>query len=308
MSSIVTLAENACQATSSAYINLIKDISELLVAEKGAIGNLGIEGRLVNVQASGEAIIIGDLHGDLKSLAYILQASKFLEKAEQNQDILLVFLGDYGDRGPFSPEVYYVVLKVKQRFPQKVVLMRGNHEGPNDLLAYPHDLPNNLRTRFGEEGKAVYSKIRALFQHLYTMTVVQEVCILLHGGVPSHATSIEDLRYAHLHHPREPHLEEILWSDPDETIEGTHPSVRGAGRLFGEDVTERFLNMLNVKMLIRGHEPIPDGFQISHNGKILTLFSRKGSPYFNASAAYLQFDLSQHPENAHQLEAFVHTF
>jgi protein phosphatase len=54
-------------------------------------------------------------------------------------------------------------------------------------------------------------------------------------------------------------------------------------------------------VLIRGHEPSEEGYKINHNGKVLTLFSRKGEPYFNAQAAYLQLDFSMKVENAYQL-------
>lgn len=308
MTNLAEMTRKALEADSAEYISSIEKSTKFLASEVEQIGNLSIEGRLVKVKASGEVIVISDLHGNLESLVYMLKASRFAEKATQDKEILLIFLGDYGDRGPYSPEVYYLVLKLKQLFPEKIVLMRGNHEGPDDLLAYPHDLSENLRTRFGEEGAVVYSKIRALFPYLYNVVVVDKICVMVHGGVPSSASSPEDLKYAHFKHPKERHLEEILWSDPDETIRGTYPSPRGAGRLFGEDVTQKFLGMLNVKMLIRGHEPSQNGFKISHNGKILTLFSRKGSPYFNSSAAYLQFDLTFQPQNAYELIPYIHKF
>jgi protein phosphatase len=128
---------------------------------------------------------------------------------------------------------------------------------------------------------------------------------MLHGGVPSQAKSLDDLAYAHLKHPHESHLEEILWSDPEEDIKGTFPSPRGAGRLFGPDVTARFLEMLNVDVLIRGHEPADEGFKISHDGRVLTLFSRKGEPYFNTKGAYLQLELSNQVTDVFQLQQFV---
>jgi protein phosphatase len=56
-----------------------------------------------------------------------------------------------------------------------------------------------------------------------------------------------------------------------------------------------------VQLLIRGHEPCPEGFKINHDGKVLTLFSRKGSPYFNKYAAYLDTPLSDKIERAEQL-------
>jgi protein phosphatase len=308
MTNIAEIVRKALEADSLEYVSLIEKCTKLLASEKGHIGNLNITGRLVEAKPDGEAIIIGDLHGDLESLKYIIENSEFIEKATKNREVLLVFLGDYGDRGSYSSEVYYLVLKLKQLFPKKVVLMRGNHEGPDDLLAYPHDLPENLRTRFAKKGPVVYSKIREVFQHLYNAVVVEKLCVMIHGGVPSVASSLDDLKFAHLKHPKERHLEELLWSDPSETIKGTYPSFRGAGRLFGKDVTEKFLNVLNVKMLIRGHEPAQNGFKTDHNGKILTIFSRKGPPYFNSSAAYLQLDLSVKLQSAHDLTPYIHKF
>jgi protein phosphatase len=131
---------------------------------------------------------------------------------------------------------------------------------------------------------------------------------MLHGGVPSKASTINDLAYAHEKYPRERHLEEILWSDPYEGIKGSYTSPRGAGRLFGEDVTDRLLKMLNVRVLLRGHEPSGEGFKINHSGKILTLFSRKGPPYHNSYGAYLELNLSEVLEDAEQLTEYIRKF
>lgn len=298
----------ALEAGSREYINLIEEATGLLESEKGRIGNLEIEGRLAKAKASGEAIVVGDLHGDLESLAYILKTSGFVEKAERNNEIRMVFLGDYGDRGCFSSEVYYTVMRLKQLFPQNVLLMRGNHEGPDDLQAHPHDMPQSLLERFGEDGNDVYAKLRGLYQHLYTAMIVEKSCVLLHGGIPKDARSLEDLAYAHIKHPKTTTFEEILWSDPVEDVRGTYPSLRGAGMLFGQDITQSFLDMCGVGILVRGHEPTPEGFRINHQGRVLTLFSRKGPPYFNGVAAYLQLDLSLRPQNAYELMPYIHEF
>jgi len=66
--------------------------------------------------------------------------------------------------------------------------------------------------------------------------------------------------------------------------------------------------MLNVKILIRGHEPSGEGFKLNHNGKVLTLFSRKGQPYNNEHGAYLQLSASETLENAKQLQQCIHRF
>ena len=301
----LSLFDMAMKVEVDEFLQLVKDITQVLDNESGQVGNLKITGRLVSIPPVGEAMVVGDIHGDLQSLKYILKHSGFVEKAE---NVFIVFLGDYGDRGPYSPEVYYVVLKLKQLFPEQVVLMKGNHEGPPDLLAYPHDLPTHLHRKFGESSSDVYKELRKFFDCLYNAVLIENKYIMLHGGVPSQASMIEDVAYAHMKHPRERHLEEILWSDPHEGIKGTYASPRGAGRLFGEDITDKLLKMLHVKVLIRGHEPSDEGFKINHGGKVLTLFSRRGPPYHNNYGAYLRISLSEEVGDATQLVGYIHKF
>ena len=302
------LIDMAIKTSPKEFLQLVENTIQLLAEENGRVGSLRITGKLVRAPPIGEAIIVGDIHGDLQSLIYILKDSNFMKKAGGGEDILLIFLGDYGDRGLHSPEVYYVVLTLKELFPERVVFMRGNHEGPEDLLAYPHDLPTHLNRKFGESWSDVYSKLRELFDYLYTAVVVDERYILLHGGAPSQASAIDDVAYAHEKHPLERHLEEILWSDPLEGIKDTYPSPRGAGRLFGENVTDKLLKMFNVKALIRGHEPSGEGFKTNHSGKVLTIFSRRGPPYYNDYGAYLRLDISQKTENAKLLLRAIRKF
>jgi len=305
MKDLKNLVSSSLKTNLDEFLQLTDYVVDLLRTESGHVGNLRITGRLVEMSPEGNATIIGDLHGDLNSLAQILKTRDFLKKAQRGDQSLLIFLGDYGDRGIYSPEVYYVVLKLKKLFPERVILMRGNHEGPHDILAYPHDLPEHLNRKFGEHSQDIYMKLRELFDQLYNAVLISERCILLHGGAPSQATTIDDLAYAHKKHPHETHLEEILWNDPEEDIRGTYPSPRGAGKLFGEDITAKLLKMLNVKLMIRGHEPSENGFKINHSGKILTLFSRTGPPYFNRRGAYLQLNLSEKIESAEGLKGFI---
>jgi protein phosphatase len=304
-SNLFKLAE---EANVEKFLQLVEKAVQLLATENGGVGKLPITGKLIEAPPVGEAFIVGDLHGDIASLTQFLEDSNFLRKVRSDEDVLLIFLGDYGDRGSHSPEVYYVVLKLKTLFPEKVVLMRGNHEGPNDLLASPHDLPIQLNRKFGEKGSEVYRKLRELFNYLYTGVLVKDRYIFLHGGAPSQATSINDIAFAHKKHPRERHFEEILWSDPWEGIKGTIASPRGAGRLFGEDVTDKLLKMLEVKALIRGHESSELGYKTNHNGKVVTLFSRKGTPYRNRFGAYLHLNLSQKVETPKQLLEGIRKF
>jgi hypothetical protein len=306
--SLSEIIKEALKIRCEAFTELVEHAAQLLREENGQVGNMNITGRLVRLNPSGEALIIGDLHGDLESLIDILKESTFMQKLDRNSDAILIFLGDYGDRGALSAEVYYTVLNLKLLFPKQVILMRGNHEGPEDLMADPNDLPAEFQTKFGEKWVSAYKKIHELFAHLYTVVLVEERYLLIHGGLPQQANTIEDLAFAHAAHPKQSFLEEMLWSDPNETVEEVCASPRGAGKLFGESLTKEVLDKFNVKVLIRGHEPCPEGFKINHNGKVLTLFSRKGPPYCNPYGAYLDVELSEKIENAKQLVPYIHKF
>jgi protein phosphatase len=302
------LAKAALEAKTDEFMRLVEEVTSMMARETGKIGNISVKGKFASIKPHGEATIIGDIHGDLESLVHILNDSGFLEESNHRKETVLIFLGDYGDRGQYSAEVYYIVLRLKQQFPERIVLMRGNHEGPEDLLAHPHDMPDQFQQRFGNDGKIAYSCIRKLFSQLYNAVLVENSLTLIHGGFPTKARSIDDFAYAHVKHPKETFLEEMLWNDPEENVAGVVASPRGAGKLFGNQVTTAFLKMLRVNSLIRGHESCDDGFRLNHQERVLTLFSRKGEPYFNKHGAYLKLNLSLKPKNAGELLPFIRQF
>ena len=303
------LVEEAMKVKADAFTELVNEVKSLLAGEEGRVGELEVIGRLVKLPDEGEAVIVGDIHGDLKSLYHVLRDTDFMRRAQEGEPIYAVFLGDYADRGIRGPEVYYVVLKLKEMYPDRVVLLRGNHEGPSDILAMPHDLPFHIISKFGrEEGVRAYKALRELWSFFFTAALVKDKVIMLHGGAPTTVRRLEDLAFAHEKHPREPILEEVLWSDPEEGITGAYPSWRGAGKLFGPDVTKRFLSVVGARALVRGHEPCPAGYKLNHEDLIMTVFSRKGPPYFNEQAAYLWVPLSAQVLSARDLEKWVRTF
>jgi predicted phosphodiesterase len=306
--SLQHVIKDAMEISYSEFIRLADTTIQQLKNENGKIGKIEIYERLVKIKPSGDAVIVSDLHGDLSSLAQILRESKILERMEKSRSSLLIFLGDYGDRGPLSPEVYCTVLRIKLQYPAQVVLMRGNHEGPTDLWPSPHDMPAQFQARFGKRWRDIYSRIVALFEHLYISVLVEDRYLMVHGGLPSQARSLEDFASAYRKHPKRNFLEDILWGDPSDFFHGTRASPRGAGKLFGKDVTTKVLKALNVRVLIRGHEPCDQGFKVDHDGMMLTLFSRKGPPYFNSYGAYLDMKLSRNIQTSQQLVQYIHKF
>ncbi|MCW3133774.1 MAG: metallophosphoesterase [Methanophagales archaeon] len=278
---VVEWTDEAFETSADEFLALIEEAKEILYGEKEARAGSGLV--RISPQAVKKIIVVGDIHGDMESLVHILEDIENL-----NAD-RIVFLGDYGDRGSESVEVYYVLLKLKaSERREKIIMLRGNHEGPPDMPVMPHDLPFLFTEKYGARGKEVYKKLKELWEYLPYAVLVERRYLMLHGGLPANAASIEDIAFAHESHPASSNFEEILWSDPVEG-KGDFYSMRGAGRMFGEDITEKVLSAVGVKVLIRSHEPC-EGVEVRQRGKVLTLFSRKGSPYFNTRAAYLILD------------------
>ena len=278
--------EKAFEASVEEFLALIDEAKGVLEAEKESRAQSGLIH--ISPQTVKNVVVVGDIHGDMESFVHILK-----DIAAINAD-RIVFLGDYGDRGSESVEVYYVLLKLKvsdgkgEQKEKKIIMLRGNHEGPPDMPVMPHDLPFLFTKKYGVRGKEGYEKIKELWECLPYCVLVEGRYLMLHGGLPLNVASIKDIAFAHDSHPASSNFEEILWSDPVEG-KGDFYSMRGAGRMFGEDVTERGLRAVGVKTLIRSHEPC-EGVEVRQGGKVLTLFSRKGSPYFNTRAAYLILD------------------
>jgi protein phosphatase len=294
--------------TAEGFVEVLEKAIHALRDPNGNTENLTVTGKLVKLKPVGDALVIGDLHGDLNSLYVIMAQSGFLEKLESDKLATIIFLGDYGDRGVLSPELIYCVLKLKLAFPRQVVLLRGNHEGPQGLMASPHDLPEYLQYKFKQNGGVVYEWLKELFSRLYVAVYVPERYLMVHGGLPAKLRSLQEIADAEKLHPQKTFLEELLWSDPDEQVQGIRASPRGAGYVFGKDITNKVLQNVGAQILIRGHEPADEGFKINHDAKVLTLFSRKGAPYFNTNGAYLQLPLEQKFASARQLVPFIHVF
>src|ERR671932_2415807 len=155
-----------------------------------------VDAAMLDLRIPEKLVLIGDLHGDLKTLFKILDAISF-EVFLVNPNNKMIFLGDYVDRGNDSIGVLYTLCYLKQKYPDSVILMRGNHEAPVEFPFSSHDLPYTILQRYGEYwGRLIYQKkILKLFSLLTLAAVVENRLLLVHGGLPTRDVhSITDFR------------------------------------------------------------------------------------------------------------------
>jgi hypothetical protein len=102
------------------------------------------------VPPEAEVFFHGDLHGDIHSLLDMLQwmnRSDYLAGFRLTRtNTYLIVLGDFTDRGVYSTEVLYTLVRLKLANPARVFLCRGNHE----------DVSLMVRYGFLAEGRAKY--------------------------------------------------------------------------------------------------------------------------------------------------------
>ncbi|MFI5332720.1 MAG: metallophosphoesterase family protein [Candidatus Babeliales bacterium] len=74
-------------------------------------------------------ILHGDLHGDVHSL--VTAVADYIEPSQGfrlKPGISMIFLGDYVDKGLYGCECIYTLMRLKLDNPDRVFLLRGNHE------------------------------------------------------------------------------------------------------------------------------------------------------------------------------------
>lgn len=224
------------------------------------------KGKLATVEEGFRVVMVaGDIHGDF-------QAFKKIEKIfHETQDGVLIFLGDYADRGDQGLEVIQGVSAMMERCPDRVIPLKGNHEDYREgkPCFSPWTLGEEVEAKTGKPWEDFFPEMERFIQKLFLGAVIPGVALFLHGGISSRLKDLRDLENP------DPALEEdILWSDPmDEN--GECPNPRGAGVLFGPDVGRSVLGKVGVKLLIRSHQPqkAAEGPFLEHGRRVLTISS-----------------------------------
>ncbi|GMH76493.1 hypothetical protein TrVE_jg7971 [Triparma verrucosa] len=217
------------------------------------------------VAVSSPTSICGDLHGQFYDLLTLF------ETGGQVPDTSYVFMGDYVDRGHNSVETLILLLCLKALHPDRVTLLRGNHESRQITQVY--GFYDECLRKFGN-GNA-WSYCVDLFDYFCIAALVDGKVLCVHGGLSPEIRTIDQMRSIdrQLEIPHEGAFCDLMWSDPEEISEAWQISPRGAGYLFGEKVTTEFNAVNNLDLIARAHQLVMEGRKYLFNEKLVTVWS-----------------------------------
>lgn len=233
-------------------------------------------------------VIVGDIHGSLESLIYILK-----NKGDPSTTQYL-FLGDYVDRGANSCEVIIMLYTLKCLYPANIHLIRGNHEFKDMTDEYGFKDECTKRIKSKKDSKIFYKKIVSTFRFLPICSIVNDKIFCVHGGISSFIKDRNHFSYVNKVGDKLTsfdHIQtEFFWSDPSTlTLDyAENPSRHRLDiQIYGKNALKKFLKNNKFDLVIRAHEFTQNGYNwpFGENGKILTIFSSMNYCNLSNSAA-----------------------
>lgn len=281
------------------YLNsdqFAKDLFKLCQKVRHVLEN---EPRVVYLQSP--AYIFGDIHGNLEDLHFFSDNIWRLGMSLTAGNFL--FLGDYVDRGMSCLEVTAYLLAMKLQLPNKVFLLRGNHE-TRDVNGWEEHYAERsfiyqCRSRFGDDiGYRIWEACNQVFDRLPLCGVVDQDIFCVHGGIPrpvgEGTTRIQDVLnvpkvaginppYEHEDDAYQQVASDCIWSDPaseEQEMYSVDPetgygeSLRGGGAIcFGNKAVTDFLEQQGFSYIMRAHEAHAEGVAVSKGARVFTVFS-----------------------------------
>jgi len=265
----------------------------------------------INLNICKQVTVVGDIHGKFNDFITI-----FNKNGLPSPENPYIFNGDFVDRGKKSLEIFLLLCCFHVLYPDHVVLNRGNHEDyiMNSRYGFTKEITNKYK---GEAGH-IMDLCSKVFSWLPLATLIGEKIFVCHGGI-SDRTDLERLRTVRRHQfssvlkpthvslddHQPPSMEvlqeweqiiDLLWSDPQPQLGKIFNKYRGGGCCFGPDITKLILEKYDWDLIIRSHECKFEGYEYTHDDKVLTIFSV--SSYYASSSnlgAYVKIDVNLKP-------------
>ncbi|KAI0297064.1 Metallo-dependent phosphatase [Multifurca ochricompacta] len=218
-----------------------------------------------NIQpVSSPVTICGDIHGQFWDLLELLR------KGGSVPETSYIFMGDFVDRGHYSLETVSLLLALKARYPDKVSLLRGNHESRQITQVY--GFYEECQQKYGSA--SVWKACCSVFDYLNLAAIIDGEVLCVHGGLSPDIRTLDQIRVLSRAQeiPHEGAFCDLMWSDPDD-VENWAVSPRGAGWLFGSNITHEFNHVNSLSLVARAHQLVQEGYKYMFDEALATVWS-----------------------------------
>lgn len=208
--------------------------------------------------------VVGDVHGQYGDLIRIFTKCGFPPQTNY------LFLGDYVDRGKQSLETILLLLCYKIKYPENFFLLRGNHECANVTRVY--GFYDECKRRCNIKTWKLFIDT---FNTLPIAAIVAGKIFCVHGGLSPVLNSMEEIR--NIARPTDVPdfglLNDLLWSDPADTMNEWEDNERGVSYVFSKVAINKFLQKFGFDLVCRAHMVVEDGYEFFNDRTLVTVFS-----------------------------------
>uniref|UniRef100_A0A9I9D504 Serine/threonine-protein phosphatase n=1 Tax=Cucumis melo TaxID=3656 RepID=A0A9I9D504_CUCME len=128
--------------------------------------------------------ICGDIHGQFYDMKELFKVGGDCPKTNY------LFLGDFVDRGFYSVETFLLLLALKVRYPDRITLIRGNHESRQITQVY--GFYDECLRKYGSVN--VWRYCTDIFDYLSLSALIENKIFSVHGGLSPAITTLDQVR------------------------------------------------------------------------------------------------------------------